>query len=109
MGELSTASDVDFYRIGLQLDQMLWVYCAGKSIGSGLDDFTLSAFDVNGSLVTAQTETNVPIEWSNSYSATGSGLIAEADEDVYLQVSATLPEQPVSRFYYCYVKVVPAQ
>ncbi len=109
LGQLAPDGDVDFYRMALTMGQNLAVFCAGASIGSGLENFTLSALDDTGAVVVEQTEGDMPIDWSDRPTATGSILISERDETVYFRIGASLPAQPISRFYYCYFEISPVK
>lgn len=109
LGQLTPDGDVDFYRIALVMGENLAVFCAGASLGSGLENFTLSALDDTGAAVVEQTEGDRPIDWSDNPAATGGILISDRDETVYFRISAFFPAQPASRFYYCYFEISPTK
>lgn len=105
LGQIDEADDIDYFRCPIEPGQMMMVICNGESIGSGLQNLTLRATDENGIIIQEGKETKSGIEWSDGPDATGSPLLGNVYEDVYLSLTANHTDMRLSRFYECFLLI----
>ncbi|MBN2339978.1 MAG: hypothetical protein JXX29_09205 [Deltaproteobacteria bacterium] len=103
LGTLDELDTVDVFRIELSIQHYLLMFCTGATMGSGIQNFTVTAVNVTSGMETelqSGVESDVPIEWSDGNNATASYILLPAGT-TYLQVTGVPSEFPSSHLYYC--------